>query len=294
LWASGVGFLTIGLAVLFHWKATDRRLARLAWLALVLVIVQGILGGLRVSLMKDQIGVFHASLAQAFLVLLIGLSVATSAWWQRWCAAPVALPRGLARWVGWVTAAIFVQLIVGASMRHQHAGLAIPDFPLAYGRLWPSVDEAFLQQVNALRTDVRDFHPITAGQIHLHMVHRLLGLALGVAVLATSRAVRRAAGASSTAGRWATAWGVLILLQASLGAFTVWTNKAADIATAHVVTGAACLAVGAITTALCRVGARASQTCGAILPTGSSSRVTQGVGSDLAAGRPVAVQEVHG
>jgi hypothetical protein len=78
---------------------------------------------------------------------------------------------------------IFIQLIVGATMRHQHAGLAVPDFPLAFGRVWPPADEAFLQTVNARRNDTRDFAPVTAFQIHLHMAHRLLGIAVAAAVM---------------------------------------------------------------------------------------------------------------
>ena len=47
---------------------------------------------------------------------------------------------------GIVTGLILLQLMLGATMRHQHAGLAIPDFPLAYGKLWPDVD-AMLKKV---------------------------------------------------------------------------------------------------------------------------------------------------
>ena len=48
--------------------------------------------------------------------------------------------------------AIFGQLIVGATMRHKDAGLAIPDFPLAYGKLLPPTNQAELAAVNAWRT----------------------------------------------------------------------------------------------------------------------------------------------
>lgn len=257
LWASGVGFLTIGLAFLFQWKATDRRLARWAWLALGLVIVQGVLGGLRVSLMKDQIGVVHASLAQAFLVLLVCLAVLSSARWARYRMDPVRFSPGTARWVAWVTVAIFAQLVIGATMRHQHAGLAVPDFPLAYGQIWPPTDEAFLQRANALRIDSRDFSPITAFQVHLHMTHRIMAVGILTAVVTLAWRIRRLAGTGSVPSRLAGVWVGLILVQALLGALTVWTNKAADIATAHVVVGAAVLSVGAVLTAVGRVGVRA-------------------------------------
>src|SRR5205814_1528572 len=68
--ASGVGFLTIGLA-LWTWQKESRRWVRnLAWAALVSVILQGVLGGLRVTWMKDEIGIFHAALAQLFFLLV--------------------------------------------------------------------------------------------------------------------------------------------------------------------------------------------------------------------------------
>jgi heme A synthase len=40
-------------------------------------------------------------------------------------------------------------------------------------------------------------------------------------------------------------WFALILLQAVLGAFTIWRNKPADVATLHVMFGAMILVVGA-------------------------------------------------
>ena len=41
-------------------------------------------------------------------------------------------------------------------------------------------------------------------------------------------------------------WFGLILVQAGLGAWTIWSNKAADVATAHVVVGALSLVTGAL------------------------------------------------
>src|ERR1700749_742983 len=55
--ASTVGFLTIILAI-WLWRSEIRRWVRnLGLVALVGVILQGILGGLRVTLMKDEIGI---------------------------------------------------------------------------------------------------------------------------------------------------------------------------------------------------------------------------------------------
>src|SRR5262245_13726793 len=80
--ASLVGFLTIILAS-WLWRSTaERWLKALGWLSLGAVVLQGILGGLRVTLLKDEIGIFHACLAQAFLGLLVVIAIALSPAWR--------------------------------------------------------------------------------------------------------------------------------------------------------------------------------------------------------------------
>src|ERR1700738_2193141 len=82
LLASTIGFLTIILAI-WLWRSEDRRWVRhLGLVALGAVILQGVLGGLRVTLLKDEIGIFHACLAQAFLALLVIIAMATSRRWS--------------------------------------------------------------------------------------------------------------------------------------------------------------------------------------------------------------------
>jgi cytochrome c oxidase assembly protein subunit 15 len=149
--ASGVGLLTVMLAVLL-WFGEPRKWVRvLGYVAVVAVIVQGILGGLRVTLIKDEIGIFHGMFAQAYISLLVVIAVALSrafatggARW-RWHAP------GLLRWAIVLTVLIYLQLAIGATMRHEHAGLAIRDFPLAYGQLWPQISPAELVEINTQR-----------------------------------------------------------------------------------------------------------------------------------------------
>ena len=52
-------------------------------IAFAAVILQAVLGGLRVVLFKDAIGIFHAVLAQVFFVLLCAIALLTSKWWQK-------------------------------------------------------------------------------------------------------------------------------------------------------------------------------------------------------------------
>src|SRR5207237_8296320 len=77
----------------------------------------------------------HACLAQAFFCLTVALAVCTGPRWGT--GRPRTAPPALATAAVAATAVVFAQLILGALMRHMGAGLAIPDFPLAFGRLVP-------------------------------------------------------------------------------------------------------------------------------------------------------------
>lgn len=215
--------------------------------AVVAVILQGVLGGLRVVLYKDALGIFHATLAQLFFVLVCAVALFTSRWWQ---APPARVPSTtnyqLSILFLLTTLLILGQLMLGATMRHQHAGLAIPDFPLAYGRLWPATDAAAVAHYNAQRMEITSVNPITSFQILLQMVHRLVALAILGAVALSAWTARRALGGRHLLSRLGLVWLGLILTQALLGAATIWSNKAADIATAHVLVGAVALALGAM------------------------------------------------
>src|SRR5438093_7623331 len=80
--ASTVGFLTIILAI-WIWRGDSRHWVRnLGVIALAGVIFQGILGGLRVTMLKDEIGIFHACIAQAFLALLVVIALVTTNFWR--------------------------------------------------------------------------------------------------------------------------------------------------------------------------------------------------------------------
>jgi cytochrome c oxidase assembly protein subunit 15 len=227
-------------------------LARWGAVALALVIVQGLLGGLRVTALADWIGIFHGTLAQCFLFLVCAIALVTSDQWARWQeeSSVVPVPDKLRRFLLVTTLLILGQLALGASMRHQHAGLAVPDFPLAHGKLWPATDAAALEKYNQSRLDHRDFKSITGGQIHLHMAHRLGALIVLGHVLGCFLKLRRAVGSGHPLARLAAGWLGLICVQFGLGIWTVLSNKAADIATLHVVVGATSLVTGGLLTLL--------------------------------------------
>ncbi len=252
LMGSLVGFLTIILAV-WLWLTEDRQWVRnLGVIALGGVIVQGILGGLRVTMMKDEIGIFHACIAQAFLGLLIIIALVTTRFWralgnERFDVQKFALIRtlGIA-----ITIAIYVQLGLGATMRHQHRDLAILDFPTANGAWIPDTSATALAKINAWR-DARGFSEVTVFQIWLQMAHRLLAFIIAIAVVAFCLRVGRDAPRFAALKRLSVFWVALIACQIALGAWTIWSNKAADIATAHVALGAVMLSFGMSISAIC-------------------------------------------
>src|SRR5207248_8726543 len=129
LMGSHVGFLTIILAT-WLWLSDDRRWVRsLGVIALAGVIFQGILGGLRVTMMKDEIGIFHACVAQAFLGLLVFIALVTTNRWPALAAQPLNLRKfaPVKILAVAITIAIYAQLGLGATMRHQHRDLSILD-----------------------------------------------------------------------------------------------------------------------------------------------------------------------
>jgi len=261
------------------WVRNERargRLPQLGWAAFWLVQLQGLLGGLRVVLdahvladvrLGTAFGIFHGCLAQVFLVLLAVIALFTSRWWSHRGAQ--ILRSGIessvpARLVLIATILIFLQLLIGATMRHQHAGLAISDFPLAHGRLWPDMSPEAIARYNAQRIETIASRPITAVQIALQMAHRFLALAILVAVLAVAWQARRE---KTSFRRFAWVWLAMILAQAGLGAWVIWSNKAADVATAHVMLGALSLVTGALASI---ITLRRFYPSGAAIPAGAS------------------------
>jgi cytochrome c oxidase assembly protein subunit 15 len=230
----------------------------LRWLGMVAfaaVVLQGVLGGLRVVWIKDELGIFHGTLAQLFLLLLVLLALRTSRWWSAG-DRPVNHAQACASLRGVLLATtllILAQLALGATMRHQHAGLAIPDFPLAYGAVWPDTSAEAVARYNQRRVELVAQNPITAFQIHLQMVHRVLASAIVGLVISSAVMVWRRFGRGHVLRHWSGVWLALIGVQFTLGAWTIWSNKAADIASLHVVTGSLCLAVGGL---LCVVAER--------------------------------------
>jgi cytochrome c oxidase assembly protein subunit 15 len=250
--ASTVGVLTIILAV-WLWRSQDRQTVRtLGLVAVAGVILQGVLGGLRVTMLEAQIGIFHACIAQAFLGLIVLIALVTSNFWRSLSRIVVDPKKftGIKTLAMVTTIAIYAQLALGATMRHQHRDLSILDFPTANGAWIPDTSASALAKINVWR-DAHGFSEVTAAQIWLQMAHRFVALFITIAVIAFCVRVWRDARNVGVLRRLAILWVALVFLQVTLGAWTIWSNKAADIATAHVAVGATMLSFGVSIWAIC-------------------------------------------
>jgi cytochrome c oxidase assembly protein subunit 15 len=126
-----VGLLTVCLALSLWRVETRRRLRWLGVVALLFVILQGVIGGLRVIWLADRLAILHGALAQAFFALTAALVLFTS---REWRSQPSPLDRNVVRPLaglsGFITGAIYLQLVFGALLTHMgsrldaHLGLA--------------------------------------------------------------------------------------------------------------------------------------------------------------------------
>lgn len=229
-----MGFITIGLVV-WLWRREERPwLRRLGVWALGIVVLQGLIGGKRVTLNAIDVPWFHMSLgemlriphgilAQVYVCLLIGIAAACSrSWIER------TMPLGPAvRKVGLICLGLmFVQLVIAVKMRHNAAGLAIPTFPFST----PPPENAWLPA----EWDFR---------VAIHFAHRAMAVVLAVALTAFAWVIRRDRAATASMRAGASALVSLMILQILLGAQIIWTMRRAEMTTAHVVVGALTLAV---------------------------------------------------
>jgi len=247
LWASVVGMMTTILAVWLWMKDSRRWMKWLGVTAFLLVVAQGVLGGLRVTLAMDGLGGIHGVVGQTFFVLMCALALFTSEFWLKMMQErKLNVPAGLRALVLMTTVLIFCQLILGATMRTEHAGLSINTFPSAYGKIWPDTSPEAIQHYNAQRIEITNINPITAFQVVLQMVHRIIALAIFICVVLCAVLAWRNLGKRDALAKFALFWLGLIVMQICLGIATILTNKAADVATAHVLLGALSLVTGAL------------------------------------------------
>ncbi len=227
--AGAVALCTVALAVVTARREPRRWVRGLAWIAVGAVLAQAALGGVTVIFfLPTAVSVGHAALAEIFLCVVVALAVVTSRRWQ--AIGAVEAPRDLGPIpiaAAFATALIYLQILIGAVMRHTGAGLAIPDFPLAFGRLVP---------------------PRFDFAIAIHYAHRLGALAVAGAVAIVLASVLRRARRDRGLLAAALAMALLVAVQVALGAAVVLGGRAVPVNTAHVATGATLLAASLVLT----------------------------------------------
>jgi cytochrome c oxidase assembly protein subunit 15 len=227
-----MGLITLILAAWLLLREERRWLRNLGLWAFGIVVLQGVIGGTRVTLNGVDVPWFHMSLgemlriphgilAQVFVCVLFAIAVALSkSWIER--PAPVQ-PR--VRQLGVIcTALVLLQLIIAATMRFNAAGLAIPTFPYS--------------------TPTGHWLPDTWNfQVGIHFTHRAMAVVLAVALTAFAWVIRRDPASSLALRAGASALVSLLVLQILLGAQIIWTARHPHMTTSHVVVGAFTFAV---------------------------------------------------
>ena len=117
--AAAVGLLTITLALVFWLRERRYWLRWLGVAALLLVILQGVIGGLRGVFLEHTLAIVHAAFAQAFFALTVSLAIFTSAQWTGEPAGELIADGGrLRRLCALTTGLIYIQSVFGAVLRH--------------------------------------------------------------------------------------------------------------------------------------------------------------------------------
>ena len=238
--ASTVGFLTI-IMTAWLWYADPRRWMRWFGVAtLGSVVAQGLLGGLTVLFfLPAAISTAHAGLAEIFFCMTVAIVIFTSPGWiagygddadtsqQVRSAEDRQIGAPLQRLATTATVLIYTQILVGATMRHTGAGLAIPDFPLMFGHLVPD-------------------HWSSA--IAIHFTHRVGALLVTLSLAALFVHVRSHYRDRRELMRPAALIVALVALQVTLGALTVLSRRDPWINSFHVVCGALVLTTSLVIT----------------------------------------------
>jgi cytochrome c oxidase assembly protein subunit 15 len=220
------GVVVMLTVVLAAWIAmVERRswVRKTAFAAAGLIVLQAILGGITVLyLLPLPVAVAHAGTAQALFCLTVAMALFTNP--NFGIAAPLEADGSkpeLATLATITTVVIYVQILVGAVMRHLGAGVAIPDFPTSFGHWIP---------------------PFFSLAIAVNFAHRCGAVVVSILVLWTIARVFTSYRDRPALTHPALLLLALLLTQVSLGAMTIWSGRAVLPTTTHVAIGAAVLA----------------------------------------------------
>jgi protoheme IX farnesyltransferase len=167
--AGTVVVLTLALALLLQWgparltagaQAELKRLRPFGWIAVTLVMVQALLGGITVLLrLPTPVSTAHTATSLLFFLTLLYIAVRSH---PHIAGATEPAPPLVARLALVTAVATFFQMVLGGLVRHSGAALACTDVPLCRGSLWP------------------DSHPT----VLIQALHRLNAVAVAILVVA--------------------------------------------------------------------------------------------------------------
>lgn len=123
LMGSLAGIISIALVILTYRFESRKWVRWLSWVVLVMVVFQGLLGGMRVLLDERILAQVHGSVGPLFFALCVALCVVCGRWWQQharpWkIQPPLNRSRYLLRLGMILLAASYLQLVLGAFIRH--------------------------------------------------------------------------------------------------------------------------------------------------------------------------------
>jgi heme a synthase len=214
-------------------------LKRLGIWAVVLVVLQGILGGLTVKYFL-KLSILHGVLAQTFFLVTLLLAYGLSVERGMRLNQQSTHDRGFLRMAVLLLGLVYVQLILGNWMRHSNAGLAIPDFPTAGGTLIPTMDQAMLDRINAWRFEHNlDF--VRMGQVHIHLLHRIWAFIVLTSLLAVNYSAFNRCLGKPLILKSLLLLNMVLAIQVMLGIGTVLFQKEVVTTTLHVTVGAVVL-----------------------------------------------------
>jgi cytochrome c oxidase assembly protein subunit 15 len=239
--AATVGFLTLILTVWIVRQEKRKWVKVLSISALCAVILQGLLGGITVLLLLPKpVSIMHAVLAQTFFVLTILIAYSQSV--ERQKREYQKIDFTFLKYAFFLAILVYLQLILGATMRHTDSGLAIPDFPKMGGYVLPPFNDEMLYMINNRRFDM-NLPPVTLVQIVIHFMHRAFGFVIFIFTLIIGFVGLRYCAKDKKIMQAVYFLAILVMFQISLGASTVLTQRQPVITSLHVVMGAALLGV---------------------------------------------------
>jgi cytochrome c oxidase assembly protein subunit 15 len=228
-------------------------LVGLRWMGVAvlgMVMVQGIMGGLRVTQISTTLAIAHGIFAQVILCVTVVMARAIRRTIPRepiagdavgGSGATLRFSQPTRRLSVVLLVVMFIQLILGAVTRHTGSGLAIPDFPSVYGGWLPPIGGSALQEATGRIPYERLDQAYAPGQVYVHYTHRVWAIVVaGLAIWTLTRIGGESREKSLECPRF---WPLVACLvsQLMLGALVIWTGRQPEVATAHQTIGAVLL-----------------------------------------------------